>query len=446
MSNNTSVTRILKSPGEASRLFQRCFLLKPAKRARWSKATRYTKSVVSIGTSKENDLVLDDSSASRHHARIEIQDDRLQITDLASTNGTFVNDVQVVQSFLPDRSTLKFGECVVAFRLGDESEEIALSQRDRFGDFLGESIGVRRLFEQLGKLAPSEASVLLEGESGTGKEVLARAIHEESNRSEAPFVTIDCGALPEGLIESELFGHERGAFTGAISSRAGAFELADGGTLFLDEIGELDVALQPKLLRALEQRSVRRVGGSADIALNVRIVAATNRDLQRQMAAGEFREDLYYRLAVAHLRVPPLRDRREDIPLLAKHLLTMLQKDSPELPAFTLTTEMSESLTKRAWRGNVRELRNVLQRAFVTSELEPPSPLEAQQGFEILEGVPLDLPYQEAREITVSRFEQTYLRNALDRYKGNVAKTARQCGMDRATLFRLIKKHGLKRP
>jgi DNA-binding NtrC family response regulator len=199
-------------------------------------------------------------------------------------------------------------------------------------------------------------------------------------------------------------------------------------------------------LRALEQRTIRRVGGSKEISLDVRIVAATNRDLHRQMAKGEFREDLYYRLAVAHLRVPPLRDRREDIPMLARHLLANFHKDAPNIPVFPLTLEILESLQARPWRGNVRELRNVLQRAFVTSELAVPSPSEAGDEFAPLSEVPLEMSYQEARDVISSRFEQTYLRHALERYKGNVAKTARECGMDRATLFRLIKKHGIERP
>ena len=444
-SNNTCITRILQDAGASTRLFRRCFLLKPAKRARWSKASRFTKAIVSIGSSRENDLVLNDSSVSRHHARIEVCDDFLSITDLSSTNGTAVNDVRVMHALLPDRSTLRFGECEVSFRIGDENEEVELSQRDRFGGFLGQSVSVRGLFHELTKFSQSDASVLLEGESGTGKEILAQALHDESPRSEEPFVTVDCGALPHGLIESELFGHERGAFTGAASARAGAFELAHGGTLFLDEIGELDVSLQPKLLRALEQRTIRRVGGSSDIALDVRIVAATNRDIHHQMAKGEFREDLYYRLAVAHLRVPPLRERQEDIPMLARHLLVALHKEAPDLPAFTLTSEISESLKTRPWRGNVRELRNVLQRAFLTSELAAPSPMEASKTFVPLSDVPTEMTYQEARDVISSRFEQTYLRQALERYQGNVAKTARECGMDRATLFRLIKKHGLKR-
>lgn len=440
----TSVTRIVSKLGLASRLFHRSILLKPGKRSRWSKASRFTKSVVSIGSAETNDLVLRDSSVSRHHARIEVHDGLLRITDLASTNGTFVSDVRVLQSFLPERTNLLFGDCSVAFRIGDERDEVALSTQESFGEFIGRSVVVRRLFEQLAKLAPSEATVLLEGESGTGKELLARAIHDKSPHNEAPFITVDCGALPPGLIESELFGHSRGAFTGAIHDRAGAFELAQGGTLFLDEVGELDLALQPKLLRALESRTIRRVGASEDVDLDVRIVAATNRDLHQQMATGEFREDLYYRLAVAHLRIPPLRERREDIPMLARHLLDAMHDAAPEMQSFSMTDEMASSLQSRVWRGNVRELRNVLERAFITSELIPA--VDTPTAFSPLPEVPLTLAYAQAREQITTRFEQTYLRDALERYQGNVAKTARECGMDRATLFRLIKKHGLKRP
>ncbi len=440
----TSVTRILKNAGEAPKLFQRCILLKPASRALWAKASRYTKSSISIGSAEGNDLVLQDDSVSRHHARIDVDEGCLTITDLSSTNGTFVRDVRVMRAALPEKATLTFGDCDVVFRLGEESDEVPLASTDRFGEFLGESVPARRLFQELMRIAPSEASVVLEGESGTGKEILARAIHEESPRRDAPFVTIDCGALPASLIESELFGHERGAFTGAIQSRAGAFEQADGGTVFLDEIGELDRALQPKLLRVLEARTVRRVGSSQTRSLDVRVIAATNRDLQREMARGEFREDLYYRLAIAHLRIPPLRERREDIPLLASHILSTLRAAAPEHPNFHMTSAMMNALSVRSWRGNVRELRNVLHRAYVTSELEVESaPTEA--GFPPISEVHLDLPYAEARHAVTNRFERTYLRHALEAHKGNVAKTARECGMDRTTLFRLIKKHDLKR-
>jgi DNA-binding NtrC family response regulator len=297
------------------------------------------------------------------------------------------------------------------------------------------------LREQIERLAPTETTTLIQGETGSGKEVVAQAIHAGSRRLKDRLLVVDCGSLPKNLIESELFGHERGAFTGANASSEGVFESAQGGTVFLDEIGELPLEMQPRLLRVLESRSVRRVGGNRLIPVDVRVIAATNRDLAHDVERGRFREDLYYRLAVVTLRMPPLRQRLEDLPQLAVHLLTELGAD----PEKHLTHDALALLMGHKWPGNVRELRNALERAVALGE---PIVLARGQGgatqpsSEMGARIDLDVPFHQGKREVIRTYERAYITAMLDRCGGNISETARRSGMERASVYRLLQRAG----
>jgi DNA-binding NtrC family response regulator len=303
---------------------------------------------------------------------------------------------------------------------------------------------MRRLFQVLDKVAQSSADVLIEGENGTGKEVIAAELVRLGGRRQKPLIIVDCGAISPTLIESELFGHVRGAFTGALRDRAGAFEEADGGTVFLDEIGELPLDMQPKLLRALAQREIRRVGASRSTKVDIRVIAATNRRLEREVNSGRFREDLYYRLSVVTLRVPPLRERKEDIPLLVSHFLDKLGVQDP-LKVFP--HEALEELKRYDWPGNVRELKNHVERVIVLGEDMPlAAPADAApRASDPGPGVDIERPFKEAKEAIVERFERGYLAALLEWADGNVSRAARKAGLDRMYLHRLLQRHGLRR-
>ncbi len=293
-----------------------------------------------------------------------------------------------------------------------------------------------RLLEQAGMVAQSDVSVLINGQSGTGKEIVAQAIHNASPRHDKPFVAINCGALPEQLLESELFGHARGAFTGAVSNREGLFQAAEGGTLFLDEIGDMPVALQVKLLRVLQERKVRPLGSNRDIEINVRIISATHRDLPKAMARGEFREDLFYRLNVVSLKIPPLSERTEDIPLLANHLLRQsADRHKPFVRAFS--SDAMKRLMAAKWPGNVRQLVNVIEQCVALTS----SPVIGDALVEqALEGENTALPtFVEAR----NQFELNYLRKLLQITKGNVTHAARMAGRNRTEFYKLLSRHEL---
>src|SRR5579859_584682 len=276
---------------------------------------------VRVGKAADNDLVLPDDTVTRHHCELERRGDCVFVKDLGSTNGTRIAGSKITEALAPPGSILRFGEVEVVVRASPQKVDVLPSEEPRFGPAIGESLAMRTVFGMLQRIAPTDGTVLLEGETGTGKDVLARAIHLASPRAKQPLVIIDCGAVSYNLIESEIFGHERGAFTGAIAARRGAFENAEGGTLFLDEVGELPIDIQPKLLRVLESREFRRVGGNKTMRTDVRVLVATKRNLQREVQAGKFREDLYFRLAVVPITVPPLRARRDDIPQLVEHIL-----------------------------------------------------------------------------------------------------------------------------
>ncbi|HEX4448862.1 MAG TPA: sigma 54-interacting transcriptional regulator, partial [Polyangiaceae bacterium] len=299
-----------------------------------------------IGKAPDNDLVLADDTVSRHHCELTRAPEGLRVRDLGSTNGTKVQGARVTEAIVQPGTVLKVGEIELAVRPAIRTVEVMPSDKTWFGPAIGQSLAMRNIFGVLERIAPTDATVLLEGETGTGKDVLARAIWSESTRGQGPFVVVDCGAVSYSLLESELFGHERGAFTGAVASRQGAFELADGGTVFLDEIGELPLDVQPKLLRVLETKEFRRVGGNRTLKTNVRVLAATKRNLQREVQGGKFREDLYFRLAVVPITVPPLRGRREDIPALVEHILKAGG-------GITVGDETMQGLLAHDWPGNV---------------------------------------------------------------------------------------------
>ncbi|MDP9150183.1 MAG: sigma 54-interacting transcriptional regulator [Myxococcota bacterium] len=399
-----------------------------------------------LGKALDNDLVLPDDTVSRHHCELTRSQDGVHVRDLGSTNGTKVHGARVSEAILQPGTVLKVGEVEIALRATVRNVEVMPSDKTWFGAAIGRSLAMRTIFGMLERIAGTDATVLLDGETGTGKDVLARAIWTESLRAHGPFVVVDCGAVSYSLLESELFGHERGAFTGAVAGRQGAFELADGGTVFLDEIGELPLDVQPKLLRVLEAKEFRRVGGNKTLKTNVRVVAATKRNLLREVQAGKFREDLYFRLAVVPITLPPLRARREDISMLALHILKASGAD------VTVSEEMMRGLVVHDWPGNVRELRNVLERAvYMTrptgqTELNLISlPMSGSTGVDVFQFDPAK-SYRETRAKYDAELERKYVKWLLARHTGNVSAAAREAKMDRKHLHDMAKKHGLRGP
>jgi len=397
-----------------------------------------------IGTHESADVRLSDPSVSRFHCEITVEGKRVVLRDLGSRNGTVLDGVAVREAFLSEGAVLAVGRSQLVFEVGGETVEVSLSSRTDFGTMVGVSPNMRRVFAVLEKASESEATVLISGETGTGKEAAAESIHLESERAEKPFVIVDCSAIPADLLESELFGHEKGAFTGATSRRDGAFQAADGGTIFLDELGELPLALQPKLLRVLENHEVKRVGATQYQKVDVRVIAATNRNLREEVNARTFRSDLYYRLAILEVDLPPLRERLEDLPPLVEHLLDAGYP--PEKTRFLRKPAFLVGLARHRWPGNVRELRNYLARCVAlreTAELRPEvegSGTDAPDPFEVDIGV----PYKEAREQWLARFEHAYLVRLMDGSDGNKSAAARKAGIDRVHLYRLLWRHGMK--
>jgi DNA-binding NtrC family response regulator len=390
-------------------------------------------------------LGLADRAVSRIHCELEVRKDVVTLRDLGSTNGTFVGDVRIREADVPVGTVVRVGASAFRIDAREEPAFVAISDKTSFGELVGGSLEMRRVYAVLERVALTDATLLVEGETGTGKDVVARAVHAASPRSQGPFVPVDCGAIPEALFESELFGHVRGAFTGALSSRAGAFEEASGGTLFLDEIGEMPLALQAKLLRAIETRRIRRVGETKETEVDVRIVCATNRKLARMVNDGTFREDLYYRLAVVEVALPPLRARREDIPALAEHLhAAIVGRRAALAPAFIA------QLAARPWPGNIRELRNAIERAVTLGQASggagPAAPAAQPSvlppGIESI--VPLHLPLKDARFAWTSEFESIYVRAMLARTNGNLTKAAELAGVSRRFLQRLVARLGVR--
>lgn len=397
----------------------------------------------SIGSHPSNDLVLGNDTVSRLHCEIVSDERGARVRDLGSRNGTFVDSVRVEAAWLRHGSELRAGGVTLRVGLGDKPLALPLSSAERVGGLVGRSVAMRRAFALLERCAPSDVTVLLHGETGTGKEGAAEAIHAKSRRAEGPFVVVDCASIPPNLLESELFGHEKGSFTGAVATRIGAFEEADGGTIFLDEIGEVPPDLQPKLLRAFERRTVRRVGSNKQIPVDIRIIAATHRALHREVNDGRFRADLYYRLAVVKIELPALRERLDDLPLITAALLREIgaPEDATER---LLAPDFQRRLRGHAFPGNVRELRNVLERAMVLDEafLSEPSASRAKPSGGALP--PVSLSYGDARTMALSAFEEAWLAALLDAHGGNVAQAARAAGMARPYLHRLLRRHGIR--
>jgi transcriptional regulator with GAF, ATPase, and Fis domain len=388
-----------------------------------------------LGTALSNDFVLQDRTVSRFHCQIHVNDGKAIVRDLGSHNGTVVNGVRIHEAPLAAGAILELGRNKLRFELGETHFGIPLSAHSRFGHLVGRSPQLRAAFRVLERAAESDGTVLLIGETGTGKDAAARSIHEASSRKDRPLVALDCGAIPAALLESELFGHERGAFTGATSSRVGAFQQAAGGTLFLDEIGELAVDLQPKLLRVLEAREIRPVGGSRTLPVDVRIIAATNRDLYQEVNSRRFRADLYYRLAVLEVHLPALRECHADLPLLIGELLDRLGARQHPLSTNLQSPELITRLGSYGWPGNARELRNYLERCLALGSVLPVGAATREPGQAEID---VSVPLKVARQQHVEQFERQYLERLLEAHSGNVSAAARAAGMDRAHLHRLL--------
>jgi len=444
-SSSTGQTRVvLGGPRPGAIAFRRC-RLEVIDGPDQGEQVELARERLRIGAGEVNDLVLGDPYVSRLHAEINLVDEGFRLTDLGSTNGTWVGGVRVVEAFVEPGCTITVGRSVVRFATEGGEVPVTLDPDSVLGDLVGESVTMRLLFAQLKRVAAADCTVLLVGETGTGKDVAADAIVRASPRADGPVVVVDCAASVPTLIEAELFGHERGAFTGALTERAGAFERAHGGTLFLDEIGEMPLQLQPKLLRVLESRQTRRIGAAQPVPVDVRILAATSRPLADEVNRGTFRADLYYRLAVVELLLPPLRERPEDIPLIAEHLLRRMGHD----PAL-LSEELVATLGRYSWPGNVRELRNFLERSVALSDFHPPHP--ALDGVDEAPArtwppaLALEAPFRQAKDAVTAAFERTYLAALLERAEGNVSRAAKQAQMNRMHLHKLLEQHGLVIP
>jgi DNA-binding NtrC family response regulator len=387
-----------------------------------------------IGHHRLNDLVIADPTVSRFHCEVLIENGRARVRDLGSRNGTLVDEVPLLDGFLRDGSKLRLGNVVLRFELLEKNNHLRLAESNEFGSLIGNSPAMRTCFELLQRAADTDVTLLLEGETGTGKSAAAESIHRSSARRKGPFVVVDCGAIPAQLLESELFGHEKGAFTGATDRRRGAFEEAHGGTLFLDEIGELPADLQPKLLRALETRQIRRVGGSSVQKIDARLVTATNRELRVEVNSGRFRSDLFFRLAVVRIQIPPLRQRPDDIPALIERMIAGRSEPGVDL----LRDPGHLALLRRApWPGNVRELRNYVDRClFFREALQP--------GDEPPPEVDTKKPFTEARKRALEAFERAYFQQLLREHGGRVQETADAAGINRVYLYKLLRRIGIK--
>ncbi len=401
---------------------------------------------VVVGADPAADVVLADSAVSRRHCSIVPTAEGFEVTDLGSRNGTLLDGVSIQKAVVPVGAVLRVGATLMQLVPAEESVFIPPSMKGGFGALVGSSLAMRQIYSVLERASASNAPILLLGESGTGKELAARAVHDHSQRREGPFVVFDCGASSETLIESDLFGHTKGSFTGAHADRPGAFELAHGGTLFLDEIGDLPVSLQPKLLRMLETGEVMPLGGRRPSRYDVRVVAATHRELAEEVTRGTFRGDLYYRLAVVEVHLPPLRKRLEDVEDLVRVFLAREGRAREEVRSANL-----DRLLSYHFPGNVRELRNIVTRAVA---LCPPDAPFAQMPV-LLGGTTAkrdtewvaraDRPFQEAKGELIARFERDYLKDLLIRAGDNISQAARISGIDRKHLYRLLEQAGLGR-
>ncbi len=441
-------------------LVQRSFRLRIASGPDQGKEHTLDEGTTMVGTHPDNDFVLADATVSRHHLEIRVRRDGIEVRDLDTTNGTKHGGMRIGQVVLSGGARLRVGKHTeLDIEPIDTSVDLGAWTGDRFGDVIGTTEPMRRLFSLLNRAAPTEATILLQGETGTGKEAIAEAVHRHSRRNKGPFVVVDCGSIPHELIASELFGHAKGSFTGAGADKQGLIEAANHGTLFLDEIGELALDLQPQLLRVLDRRQVRRVGETHSVDVDIRVVAATHRDLRAMVREGKFREDLYYRLAVVATFVPPLRERKGDIPALANCFADRMGRGG-----WTQSPTLLEQLQQHDWPGNVRELRNVVERALslgtagasaYLSELADSQPRmpavtaddaarPSMSGITPTSPDVLELPFKDAKAALVENFERDYLTALLARHRGNISRAASEAGIDRNYIHRLVKKYGLE--
>ena len=380
------------------------------------------------------DVTLSDPKVSGLHCEMRLGSGGFRLRDLDSTNGTYVRGVRIVEAYLTPGATIGVGKSALVFQPLADSVALPLWTEPHLCGLIGGSAPMRLLFDKIDRFAASDATVLILGETGSGKELVADAIHRRSPRAAGPFQVLDCSAIPDQLVEDHLFGHEAGAFTGAGRAAIGVFEAAHGGTLFLDEIGELPLAAQAKLLRAVETRRIRRIGSTKAIQCDVRIIAATHRDLAAEVNRGTFRSDLYYRLAVARLEVPPLRERRDDIPLLVDHLLRHLEGP----PIAALPADFLERAQRHDWPGNVRELRNAVERAvLLPHQPEPVHPAGAAPAID------LSIPFKDAKQALVDDFDRRYLEALLEAHQGNISAAARTARLDRMSIYKMMQRLGI---
>ncbi len=407
------------------------------------RAARVGEGGMTVGTDPACDLVLTDDRVSARHLQLVPSGGHFTVRDLGSKNGVVYQGSVIAEATVPVGATLRLGRSFVRVQPVATPLQVEPSQSRRFGDLVAESLAMRELFAVLELAATSDVTVLLEGETGTGKELAARAVHEGSARRKGPFVAVDCGALPETLLESELMGHVRGAFTGATDARAGAFTRAHGGTLFLDELGQVSPTVQARLLRVIEEHKVKPVGGDRERPVDLRIIAASHDDVDTRVASGALRADLFYRLSVVRVTLPPLRARREDLAPIVTEMMARRGLEAGPIEGPNLDLLMAHD-----WPGNVRELRNVIDRGIALSpgarsfaELRLQSP--GASGADDPLAVRSDLSFADAKQAILHAFERRYLGDALARCGGNISATARETGLDRKHLRTLLKKHGL---
>jgi two-component system, NtrC family, response regulator GlrR len=426
-----------KSDGSAVRRFRITVVAGPEPGRTWES----TSDTCSIGSHPSNDVEIHERTVSRFHCEIRIDRQGPRIRDLESRNGTIVDGVRVDAAHLRTGSLLQLGGATLRFDLSNEQNRLPISERTEMGGLVGRSVAMRACFALLERAAQFDSTVLLEGESGTGKTAAAEAIHEESARKDRPFVVLDCGAVSPSLVESELFGHVPGAFTGASAKRLGVFGEAQGGTVLLDEIGELPLELQPKLLRVLQSREVRPVGAGSPVPVDVRVIAATHRNLRADVNAGRFRHDLFFRLAVVRIVVPPLRQRPEDIPALVDRFLGSWRAGEARAEALRAPLFL-RGLQSAAWPGNVRELQNHLEQCLVWGEALA---VGAEAGARPAHPEPafVDLPYAEARHRAIAGFERQYVTGLMELHQGNVVRAAQAAGVTRQHFYRLLRRHGI---
>ena len=431
-------TEILVRDGEHLKLRARTLRVEVLRGPNAGQVSELAGPEIRIGTGRGVQLVLFDPAVSRHHLTLRIERHGVRVIDAGSSNGTELDGVRVMDAYARPDSTLVLGSTALRLRVTQGTVDLPLSSRERFGGLLGRSVAMRQVFTLLERIAETDDSVLVEGETGTGKELVAEAIHEESHRANGPFVVFDCSAVSPNLIESELFGHVRGAFTGASATRAGLFDVADGGTLFLDEIGEMPLSMQTKLLRVLQNGEVRPVGGERSRTVDVRIIGATHRDLEAMVAAGTFREDLFYRLNVVGIRVPPLRERREDIPLLVSRFVDKYAEGRK----VKVTRAAMDRLAVFPWPGNVRQLENEIRRALVLAD-------DRIDAGELSEEVARGGPAA-ARDAglglkaRVDALEAQLVRDALQKTSGNQTRAAEVLGVSRFGLQKMMRRLGIK--